>query len=202
MFAEDPSSFSETELVEMATEIHRSVQGLNQVVEGMLRWMDYQSARTEERHRTALGLQIEAAVHDVQLQAKQKEIQILVRLDENLEDLALPDELHIGLAALLENAIKFSPRSGTVRIQARKTSVGSESNGLRIQILDSGAGVAERLQDDLFKLDKRVMAEGTEGEKGAGMGLLMAADIMQRWGGTIGYEKTEQTCFFLELPES
>ncbi|MCB1138502.1 MAG: HAMP domain-containing histidine kinase [Leptospiraceae bacterium] len=200
MFSTNPSSFSEEELVEMATEIHRSVQGLNQVVDGILRWMDYQAQRPQDSERTALGVQLETAVNDAQVRAKQKEIQVFAELDDELKNFALPDEFQICLGALLDNAIKFSPRSGAVHILARKTGAG-KSRGIRIQVLDSGSGVAERLQDDLFKLDKRVMAQGTEGERGAGMGLLMAADIMKRCNGSIGYEKTEQTCFFLELPE-
>ena len=45
------------------------------------------------------------------------------------------------------------------------------------------------------------MTEGSEGEKGAGVSLLMAKDAMERSRGNVGFLPAETgACFYLEIP--
>jgi len=82
------------------------------------------------------------------------------------------------IGALTENAVKWA--HGEVRISAARTPSGT----LRIDIADDGPGIA--------KADRaRLMTRGArldETTPGHGLGLAIAADRMQAYGGTIALE--------------
>jgi signal transduction histidine kinase len=58
------------------------------------------------------------------------------------------------------------------------------------------------IKDNLFKLDKIGTRDGTNNEKGTGLGLLIAAEMMQKMGGTIEIESEpgKGSTFSLILP--
>ena len=55
---------------------------------------------------------------------------------------------------------------------------------------------------DLFRLDRRVTTNGTAGERGSGLGLLLCRDLVERQGGTLAVESVPGlgTTFSLGLP--
>lgn len=75
-----------------------------------------------------------------------------------------------------------------------------EASLFRVDILDEGPGLSEKVAGELLRLEKRIMATGSGGEKGAGVGLLMAHDAMIRSGGRLGWEMPDRGChFYLEF---
>lgn len=94
---------------------------------------------------------------------------------------------------LLSNACKFSHKNGTVSIQAHLIT----TSRVRVAIIDRGIGIAESLRENLFGK----FVHGPV-KAGAGLGLMLAREIVEHMGGEIGYysEVGQGTTFYFELP--
>jgi PAS domain S-box-containing protein len=105
------------------------------------------------------------------------------------------------LSNLLHNAVKFTPRGGTVRIAARRA-----GDRLELRVTDSGVGIAaERLPKvfDLFANSGVGAKQAKEG--GLGIGLALARRLMEMHGGTIdarsaGRDRGTEFTITLPLP--
>ena len=81
---------------------------------------------------------------------------------------------------LLANAIKFTPKDGNIHV-----SVVARNDYLEISVKDSGVGIPPAMIDSIFKIDQKTSTEGTEKEKGSGLGLLLCKEFVGRHGGKI-----------------
>jgi signal transduction histidine kinase len=100
------------------------------------------------------------------------------------------------LSNLLNNAIKYSPRGGAVRVR-----VASDENAAIMQVQDYGEGIPER---DLPYIFERFRRGGNVEHKipGTGIGLAGARQIVEMHGGTIRAESRvgEGSTFTVQLP--
>ncbi len=88
---------------------------------------------------------------------------------------------------LFTNAVKFTPRRGSVGIYAINTGDGFTE----ICFSDTGIGMDKKMADSLFRLDVKTSREGTEGEPSTGLGLILCQEFMSRQGGAIRVESRE-----------
>ena len=101
------------------------------------------------------------------------------------------------LANLLSNAIKYSPHADTVLVH-----LSVEQNSARISVQDFGIGIDPAKQTQLFERFFRVSDVEHETFPGLGLGLYIAAQIVQRQGGRIWVEsrKDAGSTFVFTLP--
>ncbi|NQV84567.1 MAG: PhnD/SsuA/transferrin family substrate-binding protein [Rhodospirillales bacterium] len=101
------------------------------------------------------------------------------------------------LLNLLSNAVKYNREGGTVTLSVKE----GEHNSLRISVADSGRGIAEGKQAQLFIPFSRLGLENSD-IAGTGIGLSITKELVEAMGGTIGYESTLNlgSTFWLELP--
>jgi CheY-like chemotaxis protein/anti-sigma regulatory factor (Ser/Thr protein kinase) len=100
------------------------------------------------------------------------------------------------LINLLSNAIKYNHKQGSVEVEC--TAITPER--IRISIKDNGAGLSKKKLGQLFQPFNRLGQEnGTE--EGTGMGLVVAKQLVELMGGSIGVESTVGTGsqFWIEL---
>jgi signal transduction histidine kinase len=112
--------------------------------------------------------------------------------------LANSDRLMQVLTNLLSNAAKFSPPGQPVRVAGARG-----TGGIRVTISDCGPGIPEEFKDRIFEKFAQADASSTREKGGTGLGLSISKAIVERLGGTIGFEARPEggTTFHFELPE-
>jgi PAS domain S-box-containing protein len=98
---------------------------------------------------------------------------------------------------LLENAVKYSPDGGKIRISARL-----ENDHMVIGVSDEGIGISLHDQAKLFSPFERLAAQRLEGVKGIGLGLLVCRRLVEAHGGRIWVESEpgRGSTFYFTLP--
>jgi predicted ATPase/signal transduction histidine kinase len=98
---------------------------------------------------------------------------------------------------LVGNAVKFTPRGGRLCVVMRET-----PDGLRVEVRDSGIGIAPEHVPKLFQKFYQVDSSTTREAGGVGLGLSIAQSIIEAHGGQIGLESTpgEGSTFYFTLP--
>jgi signal transduction histidine kinase len=87
---------------------------------------------------------------------------------------------------LLTNAIKYSPDGGPVVLRVERL-----ADQVRLQVTDSGIGVPEADQPQLFQRFYRASNTDTQYLSGMGIGLYVVREIVTLHGGTVGVESCE-----------
>lgn len=93
---------------------------------------------------------------------------------------AQPDMLATVVRNLVSNAIKFTAPGGRVSVSAS-----AEGDRVMVKVADTGVGMDAGVVVRLFQPDRRVTTDGTAGERGSGLGLLLCHDLMARQGSTL-----------------
>ena len=91
-----------------------------------------------------------------------------------------PAGLHSLLTNLLDNALRYTPAPGTVRLD-----LAHESNVLVLQVTDSGPGIAREERHRIF--DRFYRIPGTHAQ-GSGLGLAIVRRVVEWHGGEIAVE--------------
>jgi PAS domain S-box-containing protein len=111
--------------------------------------------------------------------------------------LADQDRVRQVLINLVDNAIKYSPDGGEVKVQAR-----GRGNLVEVRVSDQGIGISELDQRNLFRKFFRVDASQRGGIRGVGLGLFLVRGFVAAMGGRIWVESElgRGSTFVVELP--
>jgi signal transduction histidine kinase len=145
--------------------------------------------RLHEHHdvtlmRVRLGSLLEHTLDEFTEQSQLQNQQIHISI-EPLSIYGDASELHEALANLIGNAVKYTPSGGT--IEAKLTRDGDYA---QVDIIDSGYGIPEDQQAQLFQPFHRVKTRETRAIDGTGLGLYLVKTIVERHQGTVHFEST------------
>jgi len=99
---------------------------------------------------------------------------------------------------ILSNAVKFTPRGGTIKIQSKEY-----PNNTIISISDTGIGMNAKIMENIFKLDTNTNRMGTDDEPSSGLGLILCKEFTEKHGGKIWVESEEGkgSTFHMSFPK-
>jgi len=115
--------------------------------------------------------------------AEEKQQQIVVERRAAPDALADKQVLRHALINLVDNAIKFTPPGGEVRIRIAET-----PSSAVFDVIDSGPGVPAAAQQHIF--DRFYRADEGDGVRGAGLGLSIAKGAVEANGGRLTLERS------------
>jgi signal transduction histidine kinase len=184
----------------------RNVRQLQAMIEDLLEVTQAQEGKLNiELEPVSLSEAIEYAVDTRKGVAKEKEIAVSVQCSAGLP-MAYANATRVRqiLTILLDNAVKFTPTGGMVKVEAR---VHQKSEGfLLVEVSDTGCGITpetiERIFGHLYQVSDLVIESCRAGRKGLGLGLQIAKELVTRLGGEIWVtsELQKSSQFFFTLP--
>ena len=109
-----------------------------------------------------------------------------------------PDAVRQILTNLLDNALRYTPRGGSITVSIRP-----DDGGTRLDVSDTGAGIAREHLPRIFERFYRVDASRSRGEGGTGLGLSIVRHLVESHGGrvfaeSVAGEGTTISCWFPE----
>lgn len=182
---------------EFVRQIERGTRRLESLVSDLLDFARIDAGTFKLKLQDSdLGAKIQEIVESLRPQAEG------AKLSLEAEVLGAPlrvpmDSQRIGqvLINLLNNAIKFTPQAGSIRVKAYR-----QGESLRCEVEDTGEGIAP---EDLPRLFQRFsQLESGVRRGGTGLGLSIIKEIVQAHGGSVGVESEQGkgSTFWFTLP--
>ncbi len=118
----------------------------------------------------------------------------------------LADEMAMGqvVGILLTNALNYTPPGGSIEVRTLARQDEERKQWAGFQVSDTGLGITEEEQSQLFERFFRGEAAQKSGKSGTGLGLAIACEIIERHQGRIEFESKgvpgEGTTFTVWLP--
>lgn len=210
--SDDPLSDDQREYM---GEIADSSRHLSAMIKGML-----QVARLEgteghaELSEFDLKEMLESCLAALRGRTNKPALKLTLSVDEHIGTITTDEpKLRQVVANLLDNAWKFTPEGGEVRLTAVKSQpqpespVSSESIDparvwVELRVADTGPGIAQQDQGRLFRPFEQLDSSLTKEFGGIGMGLFMTQKLVQLLGGRIEVSSSEGqgSVFTVHLP--
>jgi len=145
-----------------------------------------------------LRVLLEDGVRDVRGLADEKDIELILALPSKMEPIrADQDKLAVVVNNLLGNAIKYTPKGGTVQIGCQYT-----GDTALLTFKDNGIGIDAEDQARVFDKFQRGRNDEVKEETGSGIGLYTAREIVRRHNGDIELisKVKEGSTFMVRIP--
>ncbi|AZU63191.1 ATP-binding protein [Neobacillus mesonae] len=195
----DDIAESQEEKKEMAKVIYDESLRMGRLVNELL-----DLARMEAGHiqltmeEINLSTFVKRIIHKFQGLAKDNDIYLAAEIESGIETFYLdPDRIEQVLTNLIDNAIRHTPKGGSVKL-----TLGLEDKGIRLNVQDSGSGIPEEDLPFVFERFYKADKARTRGKSGTGLGLAIAKNIIDAHKGAISvHSKLGQgTTFSFFLP--
>ena len=154
------------------------------LLQNLLQWSRMQTGQIKyDPVSVKLHSEINNVIKLIEASINEKNIKINQDVDKELLVFADRQMLEIILRNLVSNAVKYTPEGGSIDIIANR-----KGEKIEISIQDTGIGMDKEEQAKLFKIEQGFRKDGTNDEKGTGLGLIVCNDLVEKHGGTIQVE--------------
>ncbi len=141
----------------------------------------------------------EAAIRSINLMARDREIELSLKSEENLPLVMMNEEsMERAIINLLSNAIKYTPTGGKIAVNiSHQTS----TNEVALKVSDTGIGIPEdalaQIFDRFYRIEQKVHTV-----KGTGLGLTIVKKIIEKHHGRVQVESSlgQGSTFSFYLP--
>ncbi|WP_428623953.1 ATP-binding protein [Sedimenticola sp.] len=193
---------------ELAETIHKSATGLLNIINTILDFSKLEYGKLEPEYAP---FDIRSCFEDpivlLAPAAHEKQLELVLLIYSDVPAQLIGDETRIRqiLVNLVGNAIKFT-HQGEIIVRVMIEDETDESCRLQFSVTDSGIGINEAIQKDLFTSFQQGPKETTKTYGGTGLGLSISKKLAESMKGHISLESTEGkgSCFrvTLNLPKS
>jgi signal transduction histidine kinase len=183
---------------EMCALVYEGARESSELLESLLQWARAQAGRVKPHpSRIPMGELCEGIGSQQRLLAGAKGVLLEVCVPADARAWADENMVATVIRNLVSNAVKFTPRGGRVNVSSS-----TEGAWERIRVTDTGLGMSGEELAKLFRIDAHLTRPGTDGERGAGMGLILCSELVSLNGGTLEARSEEGrgSVFTVSLP--
>ena len=141
---------------------------------------------TPKKVRSGLGQVLRDCLNRFRFPASQEDIHLRTEIPDT-DSLSVDmdsDQIILVLTNLIDNALKFTPRGGTVTVGARR-----QADQIRIWVEDTGTGIRATEASKIFERFFQTGDFPVHGGKGMGLGLNISREYVEMHGGRIWCER-------------
>jgi signal transduction histidine kinase len=171
---------------------------LSRIVDQILLASRIDAGRVEVTHEDIDAVELARSVIEAVEHRAPETIKLVLDAPEELRHVDCdPDRLRQVLLNVIDNAIKYSPEGGDVRVELAEV-----GEMMRFTVRDKGIGFNPSDADSIFKRFQRLDPHLTRGIGGTGLGLYISRELVNRMGGRIWADSRPGagSAFFFELP--
>lgn len=190
---------SREEIIEFATKIQSSVENVVDMLDKLLNWAVSETGEWKMNPENfSINTSIERAAKLYREIANNKKITISL-FSSPYDVFADQTSVEVVIRNLLSNAIKYTPKKGTIEVNAEK-----KGAKIIISFKDNGIGMDEDTIASLFSIDIKNKSKKRNNESGTGLGLILSKEFAEKNGGSLKFESSldKGSTFFLTLPIS
>jgi len=172
------TSISEIERTDVVNNLETALNNTHNLLDNILDWADKHQRNPNETIEIELYSSVEEIFELFKYQAGIKEIHLRNKTQRGYFVNTNKNMIQLVLRNLISNAIKFTPKNGSITISMKE-----EFQNLLIYVADTGIGMSQETMNNLFKVDKYTTTLGTENEKGTGLGLKLCKEFVGKFNG-------------------
>ncbi|MDN5213601.1 two-component regulator propeller domain-containing protein [Fulvivirgaceae bacterium BMA12] len=181
-------SITKEETAMLSKNLEGDLNRLKSLLDNLLNWAKTQMQGIKSNQvPIALSEVVKENMELLGLDAHKKQIDLINKVAVNTKVMADLDMTKLVFRNLIGNAIKFTPNTGDVIVQAQQV----EENFVEIWVIDNGVGIPDDIAKKLFSNDYHYSKLGTSKEDGFGLGLLLCREFIEENGGKIWVESEE-----------
>ena len=174
-------------------DIKRSATSLLSIIDDILDYSKIEAGKMSfERYPFDLRECVDDIFRMLGPNANKKGIELVSLIYSDVPKALLGDPIRIKqiITNLVNNAIKFT-KSGSVELYAEVESENKKGLKLKIQVKDSGIGLTQEQQRNLFKAFSQADSSTKREFGGTGLGLVISKSLVEKMGGNIGVNSTQ-----------
>lgn len=161
--------------------INEAAKNIHLLIENLLEWSRSQSGNIDYHPEMTDLMPMIAEIFKVfEIHADKKGVDMVSEVPTDISVYADRNLLSTILRNLINNAVKFTPNGGKVRIFCEQS-----DSEITISVEDTGIGMSEQQMENLFRLKSNVTMPGTSEEKGTGLGLILCREFVEMHKGKI-----------------
>ncbi len=177
----DSDSIEKEDREEIINTLRKNADTTFELLENLLSWSRLQMGKFPfQPEKFIVNGLLSFNISLLESQAKRKQIFLKYVIDDVYQVYADKNMVSSVFRNILSNAIKFTPIGGKINIDIYKG-----VKKLKITITDNGVGMNDEVLSSLFKIDSAGSKEGTKGEKGTGLGLILCKEFVELNSGEI-----------------
>lgn len=199
ILTDEYDSCDDSEKLKFLTYINKSSQSAYRLLENLLIWAQTQTEGIRIiKKATNLKDLVETSIAPYQLNASKKNIDIVMNIPSETNLFIDKNTAITFIGNIVNNAIKFTPHGGNVFIEVHDI-----DNTINLTIIDTGIGISPEIKEKLFHIDESISTEGTNNEKGSGLGLILCKEFIEKNDGKIRVESEvgKGSKFIISIPK-
>jgi len=192
-------SLGEADLRSLLYIISESARTEMILLENLIEWGKSRSSGNGStvQHTCSISESVSKALEQLSEVIIRKGLSIKTETDPELSAAADLHALTTVIRNLLTNAVKFTPRGGSITIRSAL-----DGNTIVVEVIDSGIGMNAATIAALAGPSGHSPGKGTEGEHGSGLGLLLCRELLESFKGSLVFssEQGQGTTATIRIP--
>ncbi len=190
---------SKEEFLGFVPKLRKDIDNISFTLNNLLSWGHTQmNGATTKPSLVSIDELVNENVNLLSEVANNKSITLINNIPLNTVAWSDNNQIDIVVRNLLSNAIKFTPENGIITIGAVQ-----RVNHWEISVKDTGIGMDEKTQKQIFENNSTYTTYGTNEEKGTGLGLNLCKEMVEKNKGKLWAESSlnKGSCFYFTVPK-
>ena len=176
-------SLTELERSNVVENLEIALKNTKILLDNILAWAQKNNNDSKETNEVEIYSCVDEVFGLFKFQANEKQIKLKNNIEPNFHIQVHINMFQLVLRNLISNALKFTPKHGTVSVDMKE-----EFQNILISVKDSGIGMSREIMNNLFDSNKHTSTRGTENEKGTGLGLKLCKEFVDKYNGELSVE--------------